>query len=91
MRTKHNFFDIWKNKKRSHATQLKKGSQSPVGNQDWVKKFAIGMKTDLNGNDLSIKNELHNKYMGNCKRKAKLPSRGAGKGILWPENDGNKI
>ena len=27
----------------------------------------------------------------NCKRKAKLPSGGAGKGILWPENDGKEI
>ena len=27
----------------------------------------------------------------NCKRKAKLPSEGAGKGILWPENDGKEI
>ena len=40
--------------------------------------------------------ELQNKYMGlaslkgdhsNCKIKAKLPNGGAGKGILWPENN----
>ena len=45
------------------------------------------------------KMELQNKYMGlaspkgdhsNCKRKAKLPSGCAGKGMLWPENDGRK-
>ena len=27
----------------------------------------------------------------NCKIKAKLPNGGAGKGILWPENDGKEI
>ena len=43
--------------------------------------------------------ELKNKYIelaspkgnhGNCKRKAKLPCVGVGKGILWHENNSNK-
>ena len=35
--------------------------------------------------------ELQNNGAGTPKRKTKLCSRGAGKGILWPENDGKEI
>ena len=76
------------------------GSRSPVGNQVGVKNLAVGTRTDLNDNDQGTKNGTTKQIYGAgiftkettaTAKKAKLPSGGSDKGILWPENDGKEI
>ena len=54
--TKHNFFDIWMSKRRSHAASAIARSRFAVQNQAGVEKFVIEMRTDLDDNDQGMKN-----------------------------------
>ena len=67
MRTKHKFFDLWKNKKEREESwctschAFKQGLRSSVGNQAGIEKLAIETRNNLNDDDQRKPQQLQKK------------------------------
>ena len=59
-----NFFLFMEEQEKEPCHVVIQGLRSPVGNQAWVKKLAIGMWTDFNDNDQGIKNATTKQIYG---------------------------